>query len=472
MPNYQYTPTVEEFAQVSAAAILFSCFLIKRVFSTLLHAVPSAVANGLVLVLAGLMSVPQHPTIHRIAKAFGIKSHDTLEQCVMHKSFQVSCIISSLINYLITMLSGAPFFGYLILDDVLCARPHAKKLPYVYRDYDYVNGKYTLAMRIVFLIWSNGFIKIPVGFALWHKATSAYLKENNLPYKTKNQLARELIERAIESKIPFNYIAFDTWYAGKENLRFLLKKQVKFITSLKSNSKIRFVITPQPEGKRGRLKQYDTLTCEELSKRFPTSSCHKYPRLYGLRARRFSINLKGISDSLALVMVRNYSGSHLDMRTSLAKKQQRHPHKYILTNMMYLTTVEVVFNYQTRWNIEVFFRDLKQHFGLGRCMGRTVEHAQRHLALICLGYTGLEIYRIHLLKEDLDANVSSIGEAKLALFSQLFFLKQDEQTLVISPATMINSKQLDIFLEVTYTEESDNPWWSEKLMKEVFLTSS
>ncbi len=226
MPNYQYTPTVEEFANVSAAAILFSCFLIKTAFSSLLNAVPKTIASGLILVLAGLMSVPQHPTIHRVAKTFGIKSHDTLEQCVMHKSFQVGCIMSSLVNYLVTMLSGAPCFGYLILDDVLCAKPHAKKLPYVYKDYDYVNGKYTLAQRMVFLIWSNGFIKIPVGFALWHKASSAYLKEKNLPYKSKNQLARELIKKAVESKIPFDYISFDCWYASKENIRFILSHKV------------------------------------------------------------------------------------------------------------------------------------------------------------------------------------------------------------------------------------------------------
>lgn len=470
MPNYQYTPTVDEFAQVSAAAILFSCFLVKTAFRHFFDTLPKAVASGLILVVAGLVSIQKYPTYHRIAKTFGLKSHDTLEQCVMHKSFQVSCVISSIVNYLVTMLSGAPSFGYLILDDVLCARPYAFKLPYVYRDYDYVNGKYTKAMRIVFLIWSNGFIKIPVGFALWHKSTSKYLLENNLPYKSKNQLARELISKAYESKIPFNYIAFDCWYAGKENLRFLLSKRVKFVTSLKSNAKIRFVITPQPTGKRGRPKRYDTLSCQQLSRRFPTNSCHKYPRLYGLRARRFSIDLKGVAEPLTLVMVRKYTGSHLDMRTSEARKQQRHPHKYMLTNMTAKTTVEVVFAYQSRWNIEVFFRTLKQDFGLGRCMGRTVEHARRHIAFICLGYTSVEIYRTHLLNEELE--LPSIGESKLALFSQLFFFKQENQNLVISPAQTINSKQLEILLQLPYTEESDNPFGSETLMKEAFLTSS
>lgn len=470
MSDIQYSPTVDEFAPVSAASILFCCFLMKTAFSSLLETIPKTISSGLILVLAGLMSIPKHPTIHRIAKTFGIKSHDTLEQCVMHTSWTVARVMSSLINYLVTMLSGMPCFGYLIVDDVLCAKPYAKKLPYVYRDYDYVEGKYTMAMRIVFLCWSNGFITIPVGFALWHKASSRYLSENNLPYKSKNQLARELITKALEAKIPFSYIAFDCWYASKENLLFLKKKQVKFVTSLKSNAKVRFAITPQPTKKPGRPKRYDTINCHQLPERFSKRNCHKYPKLYGLRARRCLISLKGVTGSLVLVMVRNYSSSHLDMRTSLAKKQQRHPHKYILTNMMKLTTVEVVFSYQSRWNIEVFFRTLKQDFGLGRCMGRTVEHALRHLALISISYAGVEIYRTLLLRGEL-SNLS-IGESKLALFSQLFSLKQEGQTLVISPVKILKNKELEILMELPYNGQSDNPYYSENLIKQAFLTSS
>lgn len=146
MYQLKYTPTVEEFARVSAMAILFGGFLIKTTFSSLLVLVPKTVAYGLLLALAGLMSVPQHPTVHRIAKTLGIKSHDTLERCVMHKSWTVGCIMTALMNYLVAMLSGIPSFGYLILDDVLCAKPQAKKFPYVYKDYDYVNNKYTLAI--------------------------------------------------------------------------------------------------------------------------------------------------------------------------------------------------------------------------------------------------------------------------------------------------------------------------------------
>lgn len=87
-----------------------------------------------------------------------------------------------------------------------------------------------------------------------------------------------------------------------------------------------------------------------------------------------------------------------------------------------------------------------------------------------MAYTGVEIYRTFLLADELDS--LSIGESKLALFSQLFSFKQEGKTLVISAVNTINSRQLDILMELTHTGESDNPCWSEKLMKQAFLECS
>ena len=77
MYRVQYTPTVEGFATVTAAAVMFGSLLIKQTFSSLVDGVPKHVASGLILVVVGLMSVAQQPTIHRIAHCLGIKSHDT-----------------------------------------------------------------------------------------------------------------------------------------------------------------------------------------------------------------------------------------------------------------------------------------------------------------------------------------------------------------------------------------------------------
>lgn len=135
MRYYQYTPTIEEFATVTAAAILFGWWLMRKLFPSLLRDLPDWVASGMIISISGVMSLPYRPTIHRIAKSFGIKSHDTLERCVMHTSWNVAIIMAGILNFLLTSVCGSPSMGYLILDDVLCDRRGGKKLPYVYKLY-------------------------------------------------------------------------------------------------------------------------------------------------------------------------------------------------------------------------------------------------------------------------------------------------------------------------------------------------
>ena len=89
-------------------------------------------------VIAGMMCIPKNQTIHRVAKQLGLASHDTLERTVMSKCWTAASIMSSLITFTLTYISGTPFCGYLILDDVIIPKRYAKKLAYVYWDHDYI----------------------------------------------------------------------------------------------------------------------------------------------------------------------------------------------------------------------------------------------------------------------------------------------------------------------------------------------
>jgi hypothetical protein len=74
-------------------------------------------------------------------------------------------------------------------------------------------------------------------------------------------------------------------------------------------------------------------------------------------------------------------------------RKKRHPHLYLLTNMKDLPGAEIVRRYRRRWAVEVLFRDLKQHLGLGACLVRQAEAGERHLALCLFSYVGLELLR-------------------------------------------------------------------------------
>jgi hypothetical protein len=209
--------------------------------------------------------------------------------------------------------------------------------------------------------------------------------------------------------------------------------QVKFVTALKCTTNIRFVINAEPDGKRGRPKRYDTLQCQELADRFPTTRCHFYQRI-DARARGFAVSFRSVSDDLKVVMVRDYVRSQYLKGVAEGNKKKRHPHKYIVTNMTDSTVVEIVQRYRCRWAIETFIRDLKQHVGFGCLKGRTVEHAERHIALVLLAYVCLE-----LLKDAFPAEKMTIGDVKLALCTHFVQIEKENGTEVqIKPLTPMN----------------------------------
>jgi SRSO17 transposase len=432
MRPYSLTPSEEEFAQVAAAAILLAYRLIFAVFTDLVTKMPYRIATGFIFVIAGMMCIPKNQSIHRVAKQLGLASHDTLERTVMSKCWTACNIMASLITYALTFISGTPFTGYLILDDVIIPKRYAKKLAYVYWDHDYINNKKIRCMRVVLLLWTNGYIKLPVGYAIWHKEGSAFLAEHGLKYRTKNDLAMDLVQKALSLNIPFEYLTFDAWYASKNNLKRLHFLNVNFVTVLKCTTNIRFVRDSKPEKKRkrGRPKRYDTLQCQRLAGRFDSTRCHPYKQI-DARARGFLISLRSVSDELKLVLVRNYAKSRY--LKEIVKGKRRHPHKYILTNMINLTVVEIVTRYRSRWAIETFFRDLKQHVGLGRLKGRTVEHATRHLAMVLFAYVCLELLKDTFACPSIPKEKMTIGDVKLALCTHFVICSKTQVGVIVKP---------------------------------------
>jgi len=64
--------------------------------------------------------------------------------------------------------------------------------------------------------------------------------KNDLDFKSKLELTKELICDAIEKKIPFRYCLFDSWYSASDVLRFIHEKNLHFITEVKSDRRMLF----------------------------------------------------------------------------------------------------------------------------------------------------------------------------------------------------------------------------------------
>jgi len=395
---YHRPLTIEEHAAVYVGGLFVVFRLLGIHFDALRVEMGEQTHLGFALLLTGLMSLVRHPTLRSIAQLLGVRSHDTLRNAFLSATWKATIVVAALVQFAIQQATGMPGYGgILILDDVIIPKRWAKHVPYVYWDYDYVTEQPVRCMRVVMLVWTNGLLKIPVGFKLWHKEGSAYWQDREEPYQTKHDLARQLLIEVQQAHIPFDYLAFDSWYASKENIRWLCEQQISFVTVLPCTSKVRLGEKPPAAPKRrGPARQW--YRCEQLEAVYPPQqTSHRYPKLQA-RARRISVHYGPAPNELALVVVWGFRQEPelLEQAQQEAKKprKKRHPHLYIVTNMTSLTVPEIVRRYRRRWAVEVLFRDLKQHLGLGACIVRHAEAGEKHVALCLLSYVGLELLRL------------------------------------------------------------------------------
>jgi hypothetical protein len=348
---------------------------------------------AVVVYLTGLLT--QHNvTVTEIATQVGLVSHDTLRRMLQTLGVTLTAGLCLVVR-LVTRLSAEP--GALLIDDVLLPKPFARAIALCYWDYDHSTRRNCFGQRLVFVVWSNGKLLLPLRFAFWQKDPRRKPKKpkrqkatgktkgpgalarcrtrrkrtpqskrrlrlpNGVHYRTKNELAQALVWRLVRRGLPVEYVLFDNWYAAHGNFRLFEWLRLKWVTRAKGNYRVLFG---------GR-----SLTVSEVAATVQKANYHYYAGLQA-RARSFVVAKEG--RSLTLTVIKNDRGPE-GGRT-----------KYLLTNATGLTTRQVIAWYRRRGAIEVFFRDCKQYLGLGRSEVRNMTEIISHVFLVCVAYTALQ----------------------------------------------------------------------------------
>jgi len=84
---------------------------------------------------------------------------------------------------------------------------------------------------------------------------------------------------------------------------------------------------------------------------------------------------------------------------------------FLVSNATSLSGMVVLEYYKKRWSIEVFYRDCKQHLGLGEYQIRKLDCVVIHLHLVFLAYTLLKNVRSNPVFAAIVAGTKSIGAA-------------------------------------------------------------
>lgn len=429
-------PSVEQISEGIAILILMiiGTSLEKLVeVENWLESTPARVRRALFLYLVGIIVYPTKANPRSITKKVGYVSHDTLTRALLKGERVLRLLPLLLIKWCLSQTGG-----YLIIDDVIVPKPYSRKIEGVYNEFDHTEKRRIKGMRIIMLLWSNGSLRIPVAWAIWHKekkyligrtarGTAKYrhtgqceLDGRPLPYKTKNQLAMELLEEVLARGLKPKYAVFDNWYASRNNLIMITQNHFSLTlpcySRLKSNRKV--------------VYQGVEMTLSQLARRFHISS---FNHKHGAYIKALTVFLPDFGD-IRLLLVRN--DSH----------RERGKTKYLFSTSLFDSASRILLSYRSRWAIETTFRDLKNHLNLESCQARALKAQQSHLALVILAFVLLQLLPTLKFQR---SRYSSIADKKFLLSHlSLFSLDSKSRFWVLNPflpgATFIPLENLDL----------------------------
>jgi len=248
--------------------------------------------------------------------------------------------------------------GWLAIDDTLTHKT-GKKIEGVGIYWDHSEKRYVLAHNIVTAEFVNPKGEShPLDFRLYLKEEQS--REKRVPFKTKIDLAQELVEEALQLGLEIQGALFDNWFASKDFIKFLQGKGLHWVTRLKSDRNIKI------RGRYVAISQFAGTLPRESFKRVQIGD-----RIYQVFSK--AVDLKGVGQVRVLISYDNeeFSGSPA----------------YFATDQIRWEGTRILKTYSKRWNIETFFRDSKQNLGLEDYQLRDLWGIERHWYLILLAYS-------------------------------------------------------------------------------------
>ena len=151
------------------------------------------------------------------------------------------------------------------------------------------------------------------------------------------------------------------------------------ISRLPSNAVLYEFPTPPTEKRRGRPRKYGEKRPVAHFAALAAAAPVRTLRLYG---RDWSVRLAAFS-----LLSRSLGGREIRLVIVLREGVRGSKPTFLFTTDLTLSPEQVVELYAARFAIELAFRDLKNHFGLGHYQARRAVAAERHVTLCLVAYT-------------------------------------------------------------------------------------
>ena len=292
--------------------------------------------------------------------------------------------------------------GLLIIDDTILEKT-GKKMEGTSYHYSKSKKKSINGHNLVTSHYKDDKKDYPLHFELYRRKQELEEKGALDKFKTKIEIAIELIDAAITAKIKCKVAVFDSWYFAKQICDHLVLHGIDWVSRAKMNRVINL-----PGGK---------TNLKEWTQNLPNSHFTSHPVPFQLRDEDSGEELE-----YQFVYETILSLSDLDTVKCVVIKRNLADETGIVlvSNRIDWDAEKIIKIYKMRWKIETFYRDSKQNLGLGKYYLRSLCGIKRYWTLVFLSYTFLQYCTsFGILSSFLDDTVSITGD-KVRRFQELY----------------------------------------------------
>ena len=270
--------------------------------------------------------------------------------------------------------------GKLIVDDTLNHKT-GEHMEGVDIHFDHAEGKTTLGHQIVTTHLVVGKYSIPIDFALYQR------NDGQTDFKSKIELAKQLIAKAVAEGFCFDCVVYDVWYFNFEVTSYIESLGKDWVSGCKINR-----IIQTGSGYVSLSDYLQTVPKEEFKK--VSVKTREGERIFWAFAK--NVTLKKHHQRIRVVF--SYEG------------EIKGEPKVLATNRLQWDAKTIVETYLLRWSIDAFYRDAKQELGLEDYEVRKLTGTKRHWLMVFLADTLLQFNsKLEPLAECVKGGFETVG---------------------------------------------------------------
>jgi hypothetical protein len=281
--------------------------------------------------------------------------------------------------------------GTLIIDDTFLEKT-GEEMEGVGWYYDHSQGKHILAHNLVSSHYLTGRFHVPLDLEIYVRRTDCEDKKQR--FKTKVEIAKELVEKAVGYGLPIDVAVFDSWYMSEELTSFLKENGIEAYVSEEKGD--RLVVSDDSKTE---------MSLSEFAKTIPMERFHPvevYTSLLGEKRTFMAF--------CTSVRMKHLDGTKAKLVISYNSEDSKEEPSFYVSNVRIWEAKRILQTYAKRWSIEGFHRDAKQSLGLDEYQVRKIRGVRRHTAMVFFAYIIMQLGPgVGGVARNLKANLRTVG---------------------------------------------------------------